>query len=96
MSTKLINSFTWRLTLIAVFFCAMAVCVSGTSPKQTGHTCRWDLCPYKGVPERDNREAVIAYTEEDGTDAYCIDMLHLQYPDKDYDQLEDLLFSSTN
>lgn len=59
------------------------------------HSCRWDACPYKGVqpwPGEWN-EAVYDYTDcEEGTDCYYIDMLHLQFPDEDYDQLEDRLW----
>jgi hypothetical protein len=35
---------------------------------------------------------VTDYVGETGTDAYCIDLLHLQYPTLEYEALEDLLF----
>lgn len=62
--------------------------------KGIGHLCKWPLCPYRGVTAGNARASVIAYTGESDTDAYCIDMLHLQYPAKEYDQLEELLFNN--
>ena len=63
-----------------------------------GHSCKWELCPYKGVkcaPGEWN-EAVYSYTEcEKGTDCYYIDMLHLQFPNDEYDQLEERLSKIT-
>lgn len=58
------------------------------------HSCRWELCPYKGITVGNYEAAVKDYTgSPEGSDGYCIDLLHLQHPDKDYEQLEDLLFS---
>jgi hypothetical protein len=59
-----------------------------------GHQCRWDLCPYKGVIMKDATNAVSDYTGEACTDAYYIDMLHIQYPTLDADQLDSLLFTT--
>lgn len=81
------HSLKFKLLVVG---CVMAICLLETP----GHHCRWALCPYKNVMPSDQREAVIEYTGcEEGTDSYCIDMLHLQYPDKDYDQLEEILFN---
>lgn len=60
-----------------------------------GHTCRWELCPYKGVTAELAHRSVVSYTGEAYTDAYCIDMLHLQYPTEEYQQLEERLFNNT-
>ena len=59
------------------------------------HACKYDLCPFKGVGNHPGEwsKAVTDYTGcEDGTDCYYIEILHLEYPDENYDQLEDRLF----
>lgn len=60
--------------------------------KETIHSCRWPECPYHGVPESGYKKAVTDYVGEEGTDSWCIDMLHLQYPTLEYEALEELLF----
>lgn len=61
---------------------------------QPRHECGYDLCPYKGLREYQWSDSVASYTQCDKfTDAWCIDMLHLKYPDEDYEQLEDRLFN---
>lgn len=61
-------------------------------PIEQKHSCRWALCPYKEVTPDDYKKAVAEYTgAEEETDAFHIDMLHLQFPDEDYDQLEERL-----
>jgi hypothetical protein len=68
-----------------------------TSPADRPHVCRWHSCPYKGTTPGTAAAAVEKYTQApEGSDGYCIDMLHLQYPEKDSDQLEDILFSKTD
>lgn len=57
------------------------------------HACIWPLCPYKGICSNHSSHAVTAYTGEVGTDAYKIDMLHIQHPLLDTDQLDSLLTS---
>lgn len=60
----------------------------------TEHSCRWSLCPYKGVTPEHYSEAVSEYSGcNEGSDCYYIDILHLEYPNEDYDQLEDRLFT---
>jgi hypothetical protein len=60
----------------------------------TGHTCKWKLCPYEGIFPAQYKQAVIDYSEcEEGSDCFCIDMLHLQYPAAEYDQLDSMLFT---
>lgn len=58
------------------------------------HKCKWSKCPYKGIYPSQWSDKVSLYVGETGTDAWCIDMLHLEYPNKEYDELEDLLFSN--
>ena len=55
------------------------------------HVCRWELCPYKGITMQQASNAVSEYTGEACTDAYHIDMLHIQYPTINADQLDSLL-----
>jgi hypothetical protein len=55
------------------------------------HACRWKLCPYKGITQAQADIAVSEYVGEACTDAYHIDMLHIQYPTLDADQLDSLL-----
>lgn len=59
----------------------------------SGHQCRWPLCPYKGVAIANSSMAVADYVGDNCTDAYTIDMLHMQYPALDADQLGSLLTS---
>jgi hypothetical protein len=44
------------------------------------------------VVKKDWDSAVTKYTGERGTDAWCIDMLHLEFPNDEYEQLEEKLF----
>lgn len=60
---------------------------------QPGHECKWPLCPYKGVKPSGYEKAVIAYGVVEGSDSYCIDLLHLEYPTLEYEALEELLFN---
>lgn len=76
---------------------------SGSAPhgavlNPQGHACRWNLCPYKGVRKPEWERAVTRYVGEDaaGTDAWCIDVLHLEYPKDEYDDLEARLFGGIN
>lgn len=57
----------------------------------TAHKCRWDLCPYKGITLDKASKVVANYVGSSGVDAYYIDMLHIQYPTLDADQLDSLL-----
>lgn len=78
-----------------LFLIGMGLIVGGTvSAIKPGHKCRWDLCPYKGVTWIERAGAVTQYVGEDyaGSDSWCIDMLHLEHPKAEYEELEDLLF----
>lgn len=67
------------------------LCIGCNKARFGGHTCKWDKCPYKGVTTDLANRSVVAYTGEAYTDAYCLDMLHLQHPSFEYEQLEELL-----
>jgi hypothetical protein len=59
--------------------------------RKDAHTCKWRLCPYKGIYHNQWSERVTEYVGDIGTDAWHLDMLHLQYPKKEYEELEQLL-----
>lgn len=52
------------------------------------HTCKWNLCPYKGITPDEYRTSVAVYVNGYGTDAYYLDSLHLEYPTAEYEELE--------
>lgn len=61
------------------------------------HECRFDDCPYQGLYEfagviHEYGEPVD--TEYEGTDSYYIDKLHWEFPECNYDELEDRLLKS--
>jgi hypothetical protein len=59
------------------------------------HICPFELCPYKGYlvfPGVINTGETIVDKEQEGSDTYCIDKLHFEFPNASYDELEDLLF----
>lgn len=76
----------------AIFAIGLMILMLALIKSPAGHTCKWDKCPYKGIQKSDWSKFVIEYTGEQGTDAYYIDMLHLEYPADSYDQLEEKLF----
>lgn len=88
MNNKALGNFLVAIMLLVIALWLFAV---GYEDKP-GHKCRWALCPYKGVKPSHYKEAVKALYEE-GTDIYRIDLLHLQYPNDEYDQLEEKLFN---
>jgi len=51
------------------------------------HSCQWELCPYKGQVNyvHDQEEC------QEESDCYQIDKLHMEHPELDYDQLDDML-----
>lgn len=82
--------------LIAGFFLVCAIWLVSIGYDYTPkHECRWELCPYKGVKPSGYKVAVKAYVGEEGTDGYCIDLLHLEHPNYEYEELENLLFKGT-
>jgi len=67
----------------------ISIIISFAAPVK--HTCRWDLCPYKGIERGQAVTYVTTYAMGACTDAYYIDMLHIQCPTLDADQLDSLL-----
>lgn len=60
-----------------------------------GHICKWENCPYLGIPPGLFEQAVKKYSGcEEGSDCYYIDVLHLEFPAEDYDQLQTRLFTA--
>lgn len=88
---KRLDPLSWFMIFGAVLMAILFGC-----SKDPGHHCKFDKCPYKGVTADLVHKSVVAYTGEAYTDAYCIDMLHLQYPAEEYDQLEERLNKINN
>lgn len=55
------------------------------------HTCKWSLCPYKGITQNQFSKSVAAYVGNSESDAFSIDMLHLYTPTAEYEELETML-----
>jgi len=55
------------------------------------HTCKWKLCPYKGITESIFGKSVAAYVGNSESEAYSLDILHLYSPAAEYDELVDML-----
>ena len=70
--------------------------LGGCKKTITGHECKWMHCPYKGVLPANYSASILQYIGEDskGSDSYYIDLLHLENPTLEYDELEELLFSN--
>jgi Zn-finger protein len=92
MQQKTNPDFTILLIAFIVIIAALISCQKIDIDKQSGHKCKWQFCPYKGVLNNQYGKAVAAYTGTDGGDAYSIDILHLEFPAKEYDELEQMLF----
>lgn len=86
------NNTDYTILLLAIIFIIAALCSCKKQDTNQGHQCRWNLCPYKGVTPDKNGKAVRQYTGTDGGDSYSIDILHLEYPQANYDELEQMLF----
>lgn len=82
-----------KLNTLALLMIIGLLAFKATTAPATGHKCKWDLCPYKGIQEAQYRTAVTNYVGEKLTDAWCIDMLHLEFPDAEYEELENRLFN---
>lgn len=83
-------NYNWAAILIGSFFIFLSISLQ--SLKQ--HNCQWENCPYKGAKQSEWHNAVVEYSGEDGTDAYCVDMLHLKYPKYLYEVLDWILFTN--
>ncbi len=51
------------------------------------HTCKWKLCPYKGITEANFGSSVAAYVGNNESEAYSLDILHLYSPAAEYEEL---------
>lgn len=61
--------------------------------KEHQHECKYPDCPYKGLKEsRWDSALLVEHAGNAGSDAYCIDWLHLTYPTCNYDALDAMLF----
>lgn len=85
------------LSIIRILFITglIVLAFSSCTKYNTGHSCPFKLCPYKGLTRF---EGVIETggTKVDqslnGSDVYKIDSLHFIYPLYSYDELESILF----
>lgn len=80
-------------TIEAILFCILLAYLGsliGCTKSDIGHKCKWEHCPYKTITL--TQYPLFAEGEE-GSDLYYIDQLHLEYPDLEYDELEEKLFS---
>lgn len=75
---------------------ALALCFAGCR-KEAGHTCKFDLCPYKGYqsfPGVIYTGETTIHPEDEGSDSWALDRLHFDYPNASYDELEEKLFTA--
>ena len=81
-------------SLTLIFLCLTAIALILFCFTEDTHTCKWQSCPYKGITPDQWKQSVINYVgiENEGTDSYYIDMLHLEFPELEYEQLEEKLF----
>lgn len=83
----------FTILLLAAILIVCALCSSCAKvDNNVGHKCKWELCPYKNVMPNNYGKAVTQYTGTDGGDSYSIDILHLEFPAKEYEELEQMLF----
>jgi len=84
-------------SLTLIFLCLTAIALILFCFTEDTHTCKWQSCPYKGITKDKWKQSVINYVgdESEGTDGYYIDMLHLEFPELEYDELEEKLFLNT-
>ncbi|MES2382436.1 MAG: hypothetical protein V4538_15420 [Bacteroidota bacterium] len=57
----------------------------------TGHQCKWHLCPYKGITPANYGKAVSNYVGNSESVGYSLDILHLNFPNAEYEELESML-----
>ena len=83
-------------SLTTIFICITAIALILFCFTEDKHECKWHSCPYKGITPDQWKQSVINYigNENEGTDAYYIDMLHLEFPELEYDELETKLFQT--
>ena len=83
-------------SLTVVFLCLTGIALTLFCFTEDKHECKWKHCPYKGITTDKWKQSVINYIGEgsEGTDGYFIDMLHLEFPTDEYDELETKLFQN--
>jgi len=89
------NNLLLGAVTICFFMFIVIFCISATkaASRHQPHTCKWRECPYKGVCKAGADSSVTRYTGQRYTDGWCIDMLHIEYPDLNNDQLDSILFN---
>ncbi len=88
------TDFTIAIIGVIIGIILMATSCKGKTEIEN-HACKWEHCPYKGITKNQWSQAIKDYTEcEEGSDCYLIDILHLQYPTDEYDQLDQKLFTN--
>ena len=80
--------FWFFVVLIAILFI-----FSCTKPLAEGHTCKWSKCPYKAVMTSQWHNKVQEYVGNDESVGFSLDMLHLQHPTWEYEQLEEAILN---
>lgn len=80
------NFTQWYLIAALIALIVMSAIASKSKP----HSCRWPMCPYKGITQDQHKAKVFEQTGYN-IDAFRLGMLHLKYPDYEYDQLEEKL-----
>lgn len=81
-------------TIEAILFC-LALALLGSlvscTKSDSGHRCKWEHCPYKGYqsfPGVIHTGETEVDKEAEGGDTWCIDQLHMEFPELEYDELE--------
>lgn len=88
----------YKLTSILIA-ASIAFTICGAFIEDRHHKCPFEYCPYKGKTKFDgviNTGQSQVDHSQDGTDTWCIDKLHFEYPNESYDQLENRLFNQSN
>ena len=81
----------WVFCIIAAILIGGIILTPSQKLPNKLHNCLYKQCPYKGVATDTAYKAVAAYTGEEEGNAYSLDMLHFQSPEKSYEELEIML-----
>lgn len=81
----------YKMLLYGCICWVLGMAISSYVFRNTGHKCKYRFCPYKGIHYGNYKRAVVLYTGDYGNDAYKIDILHLEHPTLDNDQLDSIL-----
>lgn len=78
--------------LVILFILGLLSCHTVTdSEEDLNHYCKFPACIFQGLGPEECME-VLLKSNDVGSDYYHIEELHLMYPDKLYEELEDSLF----